>query len=134
MFLVCYNRKPVINTSDFHYRPVYWKPSINVFKCIPVAAKGVLFGIDKPKNSKGNHFKTRRKIFTSHKIFSSKHCTLHHIIWSFFGRNFCSDVILRNNFWTESAVRKVNIPLKKLMKFSIRKRFLMKYKFIERRK
>ena len=58
----------------------------------------------------GNHFKARRKIFIPHKIFSSTHCTLYHIIWSFFGRNFGSDVILRNNFWTECAFR-VSISL-----------------------
>ena len=46
----------------------------------------------------GNHFITRRKIFLSHEIFSSTDCTLYHIIWSFFERNFCSDVILRNKF------------------------------------
>ena len=46
----------------------------------------------------GSHFLTRKKIFIPHRLFSSTHNTLYHIIWSFFERYFCSDAILRDNF------------------------------------
>ena len=72
---------------------------------------------------------SRRKIFISHRHFSSTHCTLYHIIWSFFERKFEGEIILWDKFWTERAFRKMSTAF-----FSKKKGFLVKFKFIYRSK
>ena len=60
---------------------------------------------------------TKKQSFISHRLFSSTHCTLYHIIWSFLEWNVEGEIILWDNFWTERAIKKISIMMESSLNF-----------------